>query len=246
MHQNYQFANRLIFVNCHVHYFYSHISIGQGNWELREEEWRHIKALRIRTGEQLVVTDGKGGAFAGRFELNNKVPSIIWERDLSNPDQPFGLIVAIPITQDVDRLEWFVEKAVELGVEKIQLIHTEWSEPGKYSLERLKKIAIAAMKQSQRIWLPEVEDSIDLKKWMERDSTRPVYFAHCQEGKKIRWSETNVQNPACLMIGPEGDFSPTEVQMLLSMKAIPVSLGAYRLRTETAALAAVAHYYLAR
>jgi 16S rRNA (uracil1498-N3)-methyltransferase len=246
MHQNYQFANRLIFVNCHVHYFYSHISIVQGNWELKEEEWRHIKALRIRTGEQVVITDGKGGAFVGRFELNNKVPQIIWERDISNMDQPCGLIVAIPVTQDVDRLEWFIEKAVELGVEKVQLIQTEWSESGKYSLDRLRKIAIAAMKQSQRIWLPVIEDCIDLTKWMENDPARPVYFAHCHEGDKKKWSEINVEIPAYLLIGPEGDFSAAEIQALHSMKATPISLGAFRLRTETAALAAVAHYYLAK
>jgi 16S rRNA (uracil1498-N3)-methyltransferase len=246
MHQISQIANRMIFVNCNVHYFYSHISIRQGHWELKEEEWRHIKALRIRNGEQVVITDGKGGALLARFELHNKVPQLIELKDLSETEAPKGLIVALPVTQDVGRIEWLIEKAVELGVEQIQLIQTDWTESAKYSLERLNKIAVAAMKQSQRLWLPPVLETIPLNRFIELHTDRKIYFAHCHEGVKQSWKEVDCTLPCCLLIGPEGDFSQTEVQALMEANAIPVGLGGYRLRTETAALAAVAHFYLAR
>jgi 16S rRNA (uracil1498-N3)-methyltransferase len=157
-----------------------------------------------------------------------------------------GLTVGIPVTQDTDRLEWFIEKAIEMGVIAVQLIQTEWSVPVKFSIDRLRKIAIAAMKQSQRAWLPEIQDQINCQSLLELYPTASIYFAHCQRGEKKEWCAISKTAKDVLLIGPEGDFSPKEVELLLSQNATAVSLGAYRLRTETAALAAVAHYYLSK
>jgi len=225
-----------------VHYFYSSISVQNGHWELAEEEWRHIKALRIKEGEHIILTDGIGGRCEAIFHLSNKIPSLESFQVFPMMESPKGLTVGIPITQDTDRLEWFIETAGELGVAGVQLIQTEWSVPVKYSLDRLRKIAIAAMKQSQRAWLPGIHDQINCQRLLELYPTASIYFAHCHGGEKKKWSAISKSEEDVLLIGPEGDFSPKEVEQLLSQNATPVSLGAYRLRTETAALAAVAHY----
>jgi len=229
-----------------VHYFYSSISVSHGQWELTEEEWRHIKALRIKEGEHIMLTDGMGGRCETIFHLSNKIPSLELFKVFPMLDSPCGLTVAIPVTQDLDRLEWFIEKAVELGVCGVQLIQTEWSLSVKYSMERLRKIAVAAMKQSQRAWLPAMDDQIHWQTFLEKHRKAVLYFAHCHRGEKKNWSSISKSENDILLIGPEGDFSPKEVEQLLCEKAIPVSLGTYRLRTETAALAAVAHYYLSQ
>lgn len=229
-----------------MHYFYSSISVQNGHWELAEEEWRHIKALRIKEGEHIMLTDGIGGRCEAIFHLSNKIPSLESFHVFPMMESLKGLTVGIPVTQDTDRLEWFIEKSVELGVAGVQLIQTEWSVPVKYSLHRLRKIAIAAMKQSQRAWLPEIQDQINCQRLLELYPTASIYFAHCQGGDKKEWNAISKSEEDILLIGPEGDFSPKEVEQLLCHKATPVSLGLYRLRTETAALAAIAYYNLSK
>jgi 16S rRNA (uracil1498-N3)-methyltransferase len=246
MHQIYQSGNLLLFVNCSVHYFYSNISVQEGLWQLMEEEWRHIKALRVKPGEHVVLTDGEGGRCVMSFQLNNKIPSLDLLQVLPFENSPKSLTVGIPMTQDVDRIEWLIEKAVELGVLKIQLIQTEWSIPVKFSMDRLRKIAVSAMKQSQRSWLAKIGEIMPLDIFVQQNQNAKVYFAHCYQEQKQDWSLVQSSNHDILLIGPEGDFSEKEVKYLLSQNATPISLGSFRLRTETAALAAVAQYYFSK
>ena len=229
-----------------MHYFYSNISVQEGLWQLMEEEWRHIKALRIKPGEHVVLTDGQGGRCVMSFQLNNKIPSLDLVQVLPFENSPKSLTVGIPMTQDVDRIEWLIEKAVELGVLKIQLIQTEWSKPVKFSIDRLRKIAVSAMKQSQRSWLPKIGEIMPLDIFVQQNQIAQIYFAHCYQEQKQDWSLVQSSNHDILLIGPEGDFSEKEVKYLLSQNATPISLGRFRLRTETAALAAVAQYYFSK
>ena len=244
MHQNYQFNNRASFVNCHVHYFYSSNVLTTSSFFLSEDEWRHIKALRIRSGEKVVITDGQGGHMVAEFQLLDKVPQLHPQKLDFRPKESRGLNVGIPVTQDVDRVEWFIEKSIELGIHVIHLLKTHNTIPVKFSMERFQKIAISAMKQSQRNWLPKIEQVQDWRSLVNQYPKNNVFYAHCYQGEKRKWSEVlSIHESPLLLIGPEGDFTREEVDELNLLQATPVSLGKFRLRTETAALMAVAKFY---
>lgn len=209
--------------------------------EVEETEARHIaKVLRHRSGDIIHLTDGRGNLY--RAELNivkNSVQLLVQEKIRSGADSHL-LEIAVAPTKNNERLEWFVEKAVEIGVGKISLIHCEHSERSRAKVERLEKLAISAMKQSLKLHLPAIGELVDFEKWLESASAEIKCIAHCYEGEK-RFLK-NVLKPgktACIAIGPEGDFSKEEIKLALTHGFVPVSLGNSRLRTETAALAAV-------
>lgn len=213
-----------------------------------EQESRHcIKALRLKTGDELHLTDGKGNLYRGEIRDNNiKACQIEVLEQISGYPQPsYRLHIGVAPTKNSDRLEWFVEKAVEIGITEITALACEHSEHVSVNADRIRRLMIAAMKQSLRIDLPTFTPSVPFSAFIQGVQNRYAqkYIAYCG---------TPAQHPpllqtVCLpgqdtliLIGPEGDFSPKEVQYAVSCGFIPVSLGKFRLRTETAALLACA------
>jgi 16S rRNA (uracil1498-N3)-methyltransferase len=210
-------------------------------------EATHItKALRLRSGDEIALTDGRGHLFRATLEIVKHHVQAFPQEELKADDTPVALELAIAPTKNTDRLEWFIEKAVELGVGKITLIHCEHSERPRINGERLQRIAIAALKQSGRTWLPEISELQPAAEWLKSCSAGIKAIAHCMVDQE-RLLLRNLITPntsAAIAIGPEGDFSQAEVRTALEAGFSSVSLGDARLRTETAALAAVHTYNL--
>jgi len=226
-----------------MHLFYITDPIA-GGLTFSEQESRHcVKALRLKTGDAVFLTDGKGNLYKGEIRDNNiKSCQIdVCEQITDYPQMSYKLHIGIAPTKNSDRLEWFIEKAVEIGITEITALACENSEHISVKTDRIQRLMIAALKQSLRIDLPNFTPSVSFADFVSEMQNRYTqkYIAYCG---------TLAQNPpllqhVCLpredtliLIGPEGDFSPKEVQQAVSLGFIPVSLGKFRLRTETAAL----------
>jgi 16S rRNA (uracil1498-N3)-methyltransferase len=148
--------------------------------------------------------------------------------------------VAVAPTKNLDRMEWLVEKAVEVGIERFTFLRCAHSERRDLKLERLEKIAVSALKQSGQLWLPQLDELIDFTDFMQEVDPATTFIAHLEAGERTALAQVIATAPrCCVLIGPEGDFSPAEIALALGRGVRPVTLGASRLRTETAALAAV-------
>jgi 16S rRNA (uracil1498-N3)-methyltransferase len=225
-----------------MHYFFAQSLSPNGHFQLSEDEWKHIKALRIRDGESLMLVDGQGGMMQGEFHLEGKTPSISMVSFEQREHADAGLHLYIPMTQHADRIEWMLEKCTEMGLASLHIINTAYAEPGKYSLDRLHRVALAAMKQSQRAFLPKIVVEDQWTELLQTLTNKNVFVAHCYSSEKKNWKEV-IADTAHVFIGPEGDFSETEVQQLVEIGAMPISLGEARLRAETAGMLVVAQYY---
>lgn len=217
---------------------------------LNEEESKHaIRVLRLTIGAKVILIDGNGGWYEGQISDDNpkrctvKITQTISEFGKSK----FNLHIAIAPTKNMDRLEWFTEKAIEVGINEISIINCQNSERTVVKTGRLNKVAIAAIKQSLKAYLPKINDVIDYKKFIAstKDFTGQKFIAHCYSplscgeglGERHHLKSLYQQgNDALILIGPEGDFSVDEVKMALSNGFKEISLGSSRLRTETAAL----------
>jgi 16S rRNA (uracil1498-N3)-methyltransferase len=147
--------------------------------------------------------------------------------------------IAVAPTKNMDRIEWFAEKATEIGLDTITFLNCRFSERKVVKNERVERIVVSAMKQSLKYSKPEVEEMVDFKKFISVERPGEKYIAHCYDGERRLLKELHVAGEdATILIGPEGDFSPEEVKMAMEAGYKPVSLGNSRLRTETAALVA--------
>ncbi len=230
---------------------------------LKTEESGHcIKVLRKNSGDVIKVIDGKGNLYEGPIEIENKNKPlkvhILSKTHFEASKFQSCFHLAIAPTKSADRMEWLVEKAIELGIGSITFLQCEHSERSNLRLDRIEKIAISALKQSQQYWLPKMTSPIPFKKYLEQCSRdQNSFIAFCSDGEKIEFGSNASLNhlgeksgqalergaaSARILIGPEGDFSETEIGLALENGFKPVSLGASRLRTETAALYACAVY----
>ncbi|MDJ1480518.1 16S rRNA (uracil(1498)-N(3))-methyltransferase [Cytophagaceae bacterium YF14B1] len=210
---------------------------------LPEEETRHaLKVLRLETGELIHITDGKGNLYTTKIVSSDlKKPRFqIMQHQSDYGKRDYFIHVAVAPTKNPDRTEWLVEKCVELGIDTISFIQCDHSERKHFKTDRLEKICISAMKQSLKAQLPEIQDIIPFEKFVTKtDLWDQKFIGYLDEQKKYYLSEIAKPNQRyCILIGPEGDFSPREVGMAQQQGFIPVSLGESRLRTETAAMAA--------
>ena len=216
-------------------------SIQQGIFHLDSTESKHCtKVLRRKAGDKIHITDGKGFLYEAVITVADPVECKfeIHERKIEDV-KSFGIHIAISPTKHPDRLEWFVEKAVELGVDKITIMNCEHTEPSHYKFERLEKIAISAMKQSLRLTLPNIEGPTDFSTVINETSAASKFIAHVDASNTDHLKNIAPPDSVYLvLIGPEGDFSPHELQLAAAKKFLKVSLGSNRLRTETAGLAA--------
>ena len=210
--------------------------------ELPEEEALHcLRVLRLGAGSRVRLTDGRGffydavlSSVAGKRCAVSVEKVSPWEKTWRG-----HLHMAVAPTKNMDRMEWFVEKAVEIGVDELTFLNCRYSERRMVKLERVEKIMVSAMKQSLKAVLPKLNGMLPFDEFVRKEHGGQRFIAHCHEGRKEPLkSLLHAGENATILIGPEGDFSAEEVEAALALGFSSVSLGASRLRTETAALAA--------
>ncbi len=217
--------------------------------DLPEEEAHHATAvLRLAAGVRIGLLDGAGMRATGEVELVTKrgCSVRIVERITIPAERKARIHLAVAPTKQMDRYEWFVEKAVEIGVDRITPLITERTERSKLRIDRLQRVSISAMKQSQRAWLPRIDELTTVKELITTDLPEQRYFGWC-EGEHRQLMEAYLPTTdALVLVGPEGDFTMEEAALLRERGFAAVSLGAARLRTETAALVACTWMSLAQ
>lgn len=211
--------------------------------ELPSEEASHcLRVLRLSPGDEITLADGKGNFHIAEIETATakRCSVTIKESKHEEPLWKGHLHIAMAPTKNMDRNEWFAEKATEIGFNELTFLECRFSERKTIKAERIEKIMVSAMKQSLKATLPKLNEMIAFKTFIQQERPNTQKFiAHCYEGEKPLLQQTLVpgQN-ALILIGPEGDFSEEEVQMAIEKGFTPISLGKSRLRTETAALVA--------
>ncbi len=210
--------------------------------ELPEEEAQHcVRVLRLSAGDEITLTDGKGNFY--RAEITASTNKCCLVKVLETiPQEPLWsghLHIAMAPTKNMDRNEWFAEKATEIGFNELTFLNCRFSERKVIKMERIEKIVVSAIKQSLKARLPKLNGMTDFDKFITQEFAGQKFIAHCYEGEKPLLK--NVMKPgedALVLIGPEGDFSEEEVAKAIEKGFQPISLGKSRLRTETAALVA--------
>ncbi|MDZ7897923.1 MAG: 16S rRNA (uracil(1498)-N(3))-methyltransferase [Arcicella sp.] len=210
---------------------------------LNEEESRHaVKVLRLSAGDLLYVVDGLGGFYTCKIKNNQgkKCELSIVEEKQSFGIRDFYIHLIIAPTKNMDRIEWMLEKCVEIGIDEISFIQTRYSERKEIKTQRLEKVAVGAMKQSLKAYLPKINEMISWKEFLKKDySDSQKMIAHLEEGdRKLIQHSAKPKGKYAILIGPEGDFSIEEIRQALEKGYQPVTLGNSRLRTETAGLVA--------
>lgn len=216
---------------------------------LSEEESAHcVRVLRYSVGDEILITDGKGTTYTAR--ITNPHPKHcdfeILSREKQEPHHAFHLHIAVAPTKNIERLEWAIEKCVEIGVNEITPLLCRFSERKQLRTDRLEKIILSAAKQSLTPYLPVLHELTPYDEFIKRQALSrnderlsQKFIAHCyKEDKRVLKDEIERGGDVLVLIGPEGDFSEQEVQDALALGFIPVSLGNSRLRTETAAVVA--------
>ena len=209
---------------------------------LSKEESKHAtKVLRKKEGDILNFTDGKGGFYKAEITVadTKKCRLQIISSEQKPKQHNYHLHIAIAPTKNMDRYEWFLEKATEIGIDEITPIICDHSERKVLKTERCNRILLSAMKQSLKFHLPKLNEAISLNEFLKQDSEGNKYIAHCEDGEKTELRKEEKTEKTLILIGPEGDFSPTEVELALQNQFKTVSLGGSRLRTETAGIVAV-------
>jgi 16S rRNA (uracil1498-N3)-methyltransferase len=221
-----------------LHLFYlSDISTGH----LPAAESQHaVKVLRLTTGEEVNVTDGRGTLYKAVItDANPKQCNFRVIEKTIIPEKPFSIHLAVAPTKNADRMEWMVEKCVEIGIDTISFVLCKKSERKSINLDRMEKLAVSAMKQSQQYWLPTLNDIVPLDQFIAK-SKGSKFIAFVDESNPNHLKEmAKPGDQYTVLIGPEGDFSTDELSAALQSGFQKVSLGPNRLRTETAGLAAV-------
>lgn len=209
---------------------------------LNETESKHaIRVLRLPLGAHIKLVDGSGGFYEAKIADNNpkKCRLSIVESIMDFGKKNFKLHIAIAPTKNIDRFEWFLEKCTEIGIDEITPIISEHSERKVIKPERLAKILVSAMKQSVKTYLPKLNELTTFKSFIGQLDDSKKYIAHCNEGEKSHLkNEVSEGDDVLLLIGPEGDFSPEEVEWAKEYDYQEISLGTARLRTETAGVVA--------
>ncbi|MCL3780498.1 16S rRNA (uracil(1498)-N(3))-methyltransferase [Prolixibacteraceae bacterium JC049] len=223
-----------------MHLFYTP-DISGDSYTLSETESKHaVKVLRLQQGAQIQLMDGKGHFFIA--EIEEAIPKRCKVRIVEKQAverRPFSIHIAIAPTKNIDRLEWFLEKCTEIGIDKITPLLCEHSERKVIKSERLEKVIVSACKQSLQAYMPELAPLTPVKELLENATEKNKCIAHCEEQEKYLLKNIAEEGDDLLiLIGPEGDFSLSEIQLAQQNEFMAVSLGESRLRTETAGVCA--------
>lgn len=222
-------------------FFYeSTVTASSSLFELSEETSKHcIQVLRMRSGELLQLTNGKGGLYTARIANEDKkhcTVTIESEKQTLSPTKK--TTIAVSLLKNASRFEWMLEKATEIGVTEIIPLICTRTEHSRFRFDRMQQILISAMLQSQQSWLPILHEPVKFNTMIEHHASNQKLIAHCEEDTKTPIQSIPLTDSVLMLIGPEGDFTPAEIQLALDHAYQPVSLGNTRLRTETAAIVA--------
>jgi 16S rRNA (uracil1498-N3)-methyltransferase len=222
-----------------MHLFYTP-DIKSEIYTLDEQESKHcIRVLRLKIGDGITLTDGVGNMYFTKIIEDHPKRCTVQVAEVKKEygKRPFKIHIAVAPTKNIARTEWFIEKATEIGIDEITPLICEHSERKIVKTERLTKVVTSAVKQSLKAYHPVVNDSVKFKKFIQQEFKGAKFIAYCSD--EYRDSLKNIYEKgedALVLIGPEGDFSPEEVDLAINHGFKPVSLGNSRLRTETAAL----------
>lgn len=226
-----------------MHLFYTpDIAPNVAAYFLNEEESKHcVRVLRLSIGDEISLIDGKGNFYTSVITDAHPKHVIL---KIINVVAQYGkrnhyLHIAIAPTKNIERLEWFLEKSTEIGIDEISLIITQHSERKEAKIERLNKIITSAVKQSLKAYHPILHEAISFNKFMQMPFAGQKFIAHCADGEKLNLrDEVMPKGHYLILIGPEGDFSGKEIEDALQNGYKAITLGTSRLRTETAGLEA--------
>jgi len=225
-----------------VPYFYEPlIATGMTQFILSETSSKHcIQVLRMDVGEQIDITNGTGGLFHATIQVahkKNAVVNIAKAIQTERPQQQLQL--GISLLKNAVRLEWLFEKATEMGITMITPLVCERTIHERFKTERMQQIIQSAMIQSQQTWLPSLSEPISFHQFISKVAASQKLIAHCEPLDKTSIKSVVPSNELLLLIGPEGDFSPSEIEAALAEDFTPIDLGPTRLRTETAGIFAL-------
>ena len=213
------------------------------NVEMPEEEVGHcLRVLRLTTGDEVTLPDGKGNFYKAVISAatNKRCQLKVVETLPQEKGWTGWLHVAMAPTKNMDRTEWFAEKATEIGFDELTFLNCRYSERKVIKTERIDKILVSAIKQSLKANKPVLNEMVDFNKFISQDFKGQKFICHCYEGEKKLLKEAIVPGEdALILIGPEGDFSPEEVRLAVANGFEEITLGTQRFRTETAAVVAV-------
>ena len=232
-------------------YFY--VPDAANQTELPQDEAVHaLRVLRLKEGDEIFLMDGEGAFFRAVVAMTNSKHCFykILETQPQEKTWRGRIHLAIAPTKNIDRIEWLAEKATEVGFDEISFLDCQFSERRQLREDRIEKIVVAAMKQSRKAWLPKVNALVPFRKFIEQQCSGQKFIAHCYEeierkdffDRLMEFRHAPASDSSAdvtILVGPEGDFSMDEVRMALENGYESVSLGASRLRTETAGLVAV-------
>lgn len=224
-----------------MHIFYTP-DVSSDVYILNEEESRHcVKVLRLERNSQVQLVDGVGGFYDATLEDAHPKRAVL---RVTRVQREYGrrnhyLHIAIAPTKNIERLEWFLEKATEIGIDEITPIVCDRSERKEIKAERLNKVITAAVKQSIKAYHPRLNAAVKFKDFVVSAQGNQKYIAHCMDGEKFALQDRiKLKSNYLVLIGPEGDFTPAELDQAIGAQFLGITLGNSRLRTETAALEA--------
>jgi 16S rRNA (uracil1498-N3)-methyltransferase len=208
----------------------------------QEESFHAAQVLRMRSGDVIYLTDGLGHLFKGELlNVDSKKSLVRLIEEVPLKPATSHLHIAIAPTKNIDRFEWFLEKATEMGIAEITPLLCRYSERKEIKPERLNKVIVAAAKQSHHFIFPRLNPLLKFEDFIKTTSAENKFIAHCESSEKNDFGKSIIgKKSSLLLIGPEGDFSEQEIQLAISNNYLPVSLGESRLRTETAGVYACA------
>lgn len=207
---------------------------------LDEDTSRHItQVLRMKVGDELLLTDGKGTKAKALIEDDHRKRCAVRVLEKEDESQPQPRIaIAISLVKNAARFEWFLEKATEIGVSEIIPLICSRTEKEKFRLDRLQGIITSAVLQSQQSWMPVLHEPVAFKQLIASRTDEQKFIAHCLPNEKTALGSVAGDQSSIILIGPEGDFTPEEIEAALAKGYQPVALGDTRLRTETAGMVA--------
>jgi 16S rRNA (uracil1498-N3)-methyltransferase len=225
-------------------FFENNITSTSGEIVLNSDNHHYIaNVLRHKVNDELRLTNGKGlEAFATITSISKKETTVAINKSTTHNNNDVEKVLVLAPIKNNSRMEWLVEKATELGLSTIQLISTQRTEKNHLRLDRLQTIMTSAMLQSNRFYSTTIAPAISFEDALDKYKTHHQYIAHCNQGSKQPLHHFGpFNNNTAVYIGPEGDFTPYEVELAVKHNITEVSLGNTKLRTETAALVAATY-----
>jgi 16S rRNA (uracil1498-N3)-methyltransferase len=225
-----------------VPFFYEPlIATGMKQFTMSETSSKHcVQVLRMDVGEKVDITNGQGGLFHATIQEAHKKNTLVTIAKATQTERPKQNIqLGISLLKNAVRLEWLFEKATEMGITNITPLVCERTIHERFKTERMQQIIQSAMIQSQQTWLPVLTEPIPFQAFIEQETVAQKLIAHCEPLQKTSIKSIVASADLVLLIGPEGDFAPTEIEAAIAKNFTPIELGPTRLRTETAGIFAL-------